>query len=152
MTSRHERHQIVRNASNKKLRRNLKILAVVYVVLLLVTIVHIFITPLNWWQILVSITIGFSVGVVSSRMFRISWDEQQARVIVQIDLYGIVALALFIVFEIFRNNIAGLFATDGAVDSASFLLLTFAIYGRLIGTYRRVLAIARREFTSSSDK
>ncbi len=151
MRSSHKKHrELVRHASHKRLRTNLRILAVVYIVLIIVTIAHLVGTPLLWWQALPSIVIGLGVGFISSRMLRISWDSEQSKVIGKMDIYGVIILILFIAFELLRGKLAGLFVSGDAISSASFLILTFAIYGRLVAMSSKIVAIAKREFTELS--
>ena len=146
-SARKERREIIRAVSHKRLRTNLKILAIVYVILIITTIVHLCSTPLEWWQTILSLAIGLIVGLVSSRMLHISWDHEQEKVIGKMDIYGVVILILFIAFELFRSQLAGLFVSGDAISSASFLILTFAIYGRLVGMSSKIIIVAKREFS-----
>lgn len=141
-----QRRAIVKHVSHRRLRLNLRILAVVYIILVIVTIVHLVRTPVSWWQAIICIALGLIVGIISSRMNKIAWDEDQEKVVGRFDIYGIVVLILFIAFELSRAKLAGLFVSGDAVGSASFLILTFAMYGRLIATSSKIIAIAKQEF------
>ena len=144
---RKERRELIRKASHQRLRRNLQILAAVYIVLFLVTVYHLIATPVIWWQALLCIVLGLAVGIISSRMMKIDWDHDQEKAVGRIDIYGAIILVLFILFEIFRSKIIGLFASNGSVGTLSLLLLAFVLYGRIAGMARKILAIARENIS-----
>ncbi len=143
---RQQRRELIKKASHQRLRRNLQILAVVYSVLILVTIYHLFTTHVVWWQMALCIAIGLAVGIVTSRMMKIDWDKDQEKVVGRIDVYGAIILVLFILFEVFRTRIVELFASNGSIGTLSLLLLAFTLYGRILGMVKRILAIARENF------
>jgi predicted histidine transporter YuiF (NhaC family) len=98
-----------------------------------------------FWQVIVAIIIGLVAGIVSSRMYKITWNKHEAEVIGKIDLYGIVVLVLFIVFELNRTHVAELFASASSIGSIGFVLITAALFGRILGTSKKILQVLEQE-------
>lgn len=145
MSSHKERKHQIKNNASKKLLVNLRILAVVYVILFIVMLYSAINSHAVLWQILLGLAIGVIAGVISSRMYKITWDENEAEVIGKIDIYGAVILILFILFEVNRNSIAMLFASGESFGSVGLTLITGALFGRIFGTSRKILSIVRTQ-------
>ncbi len=143
MQKHRERVHHLKHNTSRRLRNNLRILLVVYLVLLIVTIYSAINSHAILWQVLVGFALGIIVGLVSSRMYKISWDEGEAKVIGRIDIYGVIVLVLFIVFELNRNNVARLFASGESLTAVGLTLITGALLGRVFGTSRQIVRIAR---------
>jgi hypothetical protein len=135
-------HPIRENASKRLLLR-IRILSVVYVVLLIMTIYSAINSHAILWKVILGLCIGIIVGVISSRMFKISWDKDGAEVIGKIDVYGVIVLVLFIVFEVNRNNIAGLFDSGESLGAIVLTLVTGTLFGRILGITRQILRVVR---------
>lgn len=137
MKNKLERLGHIRNNASKKLRTNLRMLSVVYVVLFIVAMVVAIRSHTALWQVVLGFLIGIVAGLISSRMYKMSWDHHEAEVIGKIDIYGAVTLVLFIAFELNRDLIAGLFASGAAIGTISLTLIAGALYGRIIGTMNK---------------
>ncbi len=142
---RHEKAKHIDTHASKGLRNNLRILGVVYTVLFVITMYNLIISQAIFWQVVLAILLGFTAGLVSSRMYKISWNKDESKVIGRIDIYGIVVLVLFIVFELNRTHIAELFASGDSIGSIGLLLVTSALFGRIVGTAKRILQVLREE-------
>ena len=145
MSERRKQAKHIQTHASKKLRINLRILSIVYVILLLITIYELFVSHALFSQVLIAIVIGLSTGFISSRMYKISWDKDSAKVVGRIDIYGVIVLVLFVLFELNRTWIADLFSGGEALGSISFVLMTTALLGRVIGTSRKILQILSTE-------
>ena len=140
----HARH-IKANAS-KRLRTNLRLLSIVCLVLIVVTAYNLVVTQAIFWQVVLAMVIGLAAGLISARMYKITWSHQEAQVIGRMDRYGLIVLVLFILFELDRTQIARLFTTSGQqVGAIALVLLTCALFGRILGTSRQILRVLERE-------
>jgi len=139
----HARH--IKSNASKKLRTNLRLLSVVCLVLICVTGYNVVVTQTVFWQVVVAIAIGLVAGVISTRMYKITWSHHEAQVIGRMDRYGVIVLALFILFELNRNHIAELFVSGEAIGTFALVLVTSALYGRILGTARQILKVLERE-------
>lgn len=145
MSERQQNAKHIKKHASKRLRRNLQILSVVYAVLFVVTLYDVFVSGTLFSQVIIAVIIGLVAGIVSSRMYKISWDAGEEKVVGRIDIYGIVVLALFIVFELNRSWIAHFFASGTALGSLSLVLVTSALFGRMFGTAKKILRVLRDE-------
>ena len=145
MSNRKEQAAHIKTHASKRLRLNLRILFVVYIVLLLVTLYQIVISQAIFWQVLLSIIIGLLAGLVSARMYKITWNKHEAEVVGRIDVYGIAVLLLFVLFELNRNTIAATYVHGPSLGSIGFVMLTSALFGRILGTSRKILRVLRDE-------
>jgi uncharacterized membrane protein len=146
MTKKRREHaQHIRQNAHKRLRLNLQIMFVVYVVLLFLTIFTAVRSHTAFWQVVLGFGIGAIAGVISSRMYKISWSRDESKVIGKIDIYGAIVLILFIIFELNRSSIAATFAPQEAIGAVGLALAAGALYGRLLGTGKKILAVLRQE-------
>lgn len=145
MSDRRANSEHIKANASKRLRINLRILAIVYVILFFVTLYNLIVSQAAFWQVLLAIIIGLSAGIISSRMYKISWNHHEAEVVDRIDIYGVVVLVLFVLFELNRSHIAALFTSGESLGSISLVLVTSALFGRIVGTSRKILSILREE-------
>lgn len=145
MSERRERARHIKTHASNRLRLNLRILSVVYIVLLCITLYELFVSRTLFSQVLIALIIGLAAGFVSSRMYKISWNKDEAKVVGRIDIYGVVVLVLFVVFELNRDHIASLFSGSETLGSISLVLITAALLGRIIGTAKRILRVLKDE-------
>ncbi len=82
---------------------------------------------------IVGVLFGIVIGALFSRIHKISWDEKASKVIARMDVFGIVIMILYTLFEIFREKIVGKFVGQADVTVTSFSVLTGIMYGRVIG-------------------
>jgi uncharacterized membrane protein len=145
MSERRDRRHHIRTNASKRLRINLRILSIVYIILFIITIYNLVISQAIFWQVILAIIIGLVAGLASSRMYKISWDEDEAEVIGKIDIYGVVVLVLFALFELNRTRVAELFASGATIGSIGLVLITSALFGRILGTSKKIIQVLEQE-------
>ncbi|MDB5167667.1 MAG: hypothetical protein JWN26_812 [Candidatus Saccharibacteria bacterium] len=144
-SSNRKRSGHIRTHASKRLLVNLRILVAVCGVLLIVTIYDLLISHALFSQVIIALVIGLTAGTISSRMYKISWNKDEAKVIGRIDIYGAIILVLFILFELNRNHIAHLFAAGEMFGSIGLVLITSTLLGRILGTSRTILRVLSKE-------
>lgn len=137
--------QHIRTNASKRLRTNLRILSLVCVVLIVVTGYNVVVTQAIFWQVVLAIIIGLIAGVISTRMYKITWSHHEARVIGRMDSYGVIVLVLFILFELNRSHVAALFTSGQQVETIALVLMTSALYGRVLGTAKQILRVLAQQ-------
>ncbi len=85
------------------------------------------------------ILIGLVIGIVVSRMYRLSWDEQTAKVVGQIDWIGGAILAMYIVFLLGRNWIVGHWVQADTIVAFGVSISTGSMLGRVVGARHGIL-------------
>ncbi|MEO5950595.1 MAG: hypothetical protein ABIQ04_04060 [Candidatus Saccharimonadales bacterium] len=145
MRDRHTSAKHIRTNASKKLRNNLRILSIVYLILFIITMYNLVIAQTTFWQVILAILIGLTAGIISARMYKISWSEDESKVIGRIDIYGGIVLVLFVVFELNRTRIAEIFSSGDSIGSIGLVLITSALFGRILGTSKKILHVLESE-------
>ena len=93
------------------------------------------------------VVVGIGIGFFITRIHKIYWDEKVGKVVARFDLYGLVLLALLILFQIFREKIIRNFDIVDEIDvtSTGFAVLAGIMYGRVLGVRGSVMKILREK-------
>lgn len=130
---------------DKGLRRRLYLYFGVSVILIGVFVFNIFRGALRIDLGFVGLLIGIGLGVITSRMFHTSWNDDTKKVVSRLDAFGVVILILYILFEIFRERIVGYFTHDFQVGTVGFAILAGIMFGRVLGTRGRIIQILKEQ-------
>src|SRR6478735_1895275 len=90
---------------DKRLRFRLRLYFFISLVLIAVLVFNIGRGTLRIESGITALLIGIGLGIMTSRMFRISWDKDAQKVVSRLDMYGIIILIGYVLFEIFREKI-----------------------------------------------
>lgn len=126
---------------DKRLRLRLRIYFLISSVLALILIFNIIRGELRWDFGLIALLTGILIGMVTSRMFHISWDKNAKKVISRLDVYGIIILVLYILLEINRDKIVGYVTHDFEVGAIGFAVLAGIMFGRVMGTRGKIIKV-----------
>jgi len=88
---------------------------------------------------------GIIVGIFSSRMYHISWNNDSEKVVGKLDLYGIIVLILYVLFEIFRDNIVTYITHGFEVGTIGFAVLAGIMIGRVMGTRGKITQVLKEQ-------
>lgn len=130
---------------HKRLWNRLIIYFIMSALLLGVTIFNTYKHNVPFLPVVLALFIGIVPGMFLSRMFKISWDADAEHAISRLDVYGAVLLIIYIyiIFEIFRDKIVGIFVPESIIGTVSFALLTGIIYGRFLGMRGTIIKILK---------
>lgn len=81
---------------------------------------------------------GLVLGIVVSRMYRLSWDEQTTKVVAQIDWIGGVILGLYITFIFFRDWFFGHWLQGATLVEFGLCISAGLMLGRVLGARRGI--------------
>jgi hypothetical protein len=126
-----------------RLRTRLRLYGIIFLVMLVVIIVDVVRNLISIPLALLALAIGTVIGLLLGRMYRLSWDEIETKVIARIDWLGGIILVLYILFAIFRNRLFGQWVTGAALGAFTLSLTAGTMLGRVVSTssgIRRVLA------------
>ncbi len=110
--------------------------SVVFVIMLGIAVYNVARGDLSLW-------LGIGVGLVISRMFRLSWDEESSTVISRIDWLGGAILAAYVLFALFRNRLFSHWVSGPALAAFTLSLVAGTMLGRVFGTVRGIRRILR---------
>jgi hypothetical protein len=129
---------------DKKLRSRLRL----YVLL---SLAMISIVVFNWLQHKLSLELsvlcmggGLIIGIISSRMFHISWSHDAKQVVSQFDLIGGIVLGGYILFELSREWVFAHYLTPIAF-AATFAFVAGTMIGRVLGTRGKIIQILKEQ-------
>ena len=130
---------------DKKLRNRLRVYFVISIVLLGVVIYEVIsgLVPLTF--ALLGVIAGILLGIVTARMFHLSWNQDAKKIVSRLDMFGGVILVLYIIFAIFRGKIIGHFIHGSAVGGVSISIVTGIMIGRVLGTRGRIIQILKEQ-------
>ncbi len=126
---------------DKKLRLRLRIYFFISAVLLIILISNVIRGELRLDLGIIALLIGILIGMVTSRMYHISWDKNAKKVISRLDIYGIIILILYVFLEIFRERIVGFVTHDFEVGTIGFAILAGIMFGRVLGTRGKIIKV-----------
>lgn len=122
-----------------KLRKQLVVFAIVFLVMVALMLFHIVRDHLNPLWILVGLIPGLGVGFLLSRTKVLQWDASQGLVIGTADVVGTVILVAYLLFQLSRTSIVGLRMDNADLISLVSLAVTAgSMLGRLMFTLRGV--------------
>lgn len=130
---------------DKRLQFRLRLYFLISLILLGVLIFNIARGALRFDYGLLGLAAGIVVGIVTSRMFHISWNKDTKKIVSRLDAFGIGVLILYIVFEVFREKIVGYFTHDFEVATVGFAVLAGSMFGRILGTRGKIIEILKEQ-------
>lgn len=74
------------------------------------------------------------VGILLSRIFKISWHEEKSKVIAKLDTTGAILLVFYILFEVNRKWFFGYWLKGETVNVFGLIVLSGLLLGRFLGT------------------
>lgn len=137
---RHHSHHI-----DKRLRFRLRIYFLIAAILIGILFFNVFRGSLRLDFGILGLLAGCGIGIISSRMFHISWSHDAKKVVSRLDMFGIGILILYILFEIFREKIVGYFTHDIQVGTVGFAVLAGIMFGRVLGTRGKIIKILKQQ-------
>ena len=130
---------------DKKLRNRLKIYFFISLVLIGIIIRDLIFGIVSFPFMLIGLIFGLVIGVISARMFHISWSHDAKKIVSQLDVFGSLILILYILFEFFRDKIISYFIYGPAVGGVSISLVTGMMIGRTLGTRGKIIQVLKEQ-------
>jgi len=127
----------------KNLRTRVRIYLVIAVIIVCAIIYRLFIDQEDFWYALIAFVIGVVVGVLVSRMYKIWWDTDAQKVASRLDIYGIILLVVYIVFELVGEHFIREIFAGPMILTMILALAGGAVLGRGIGIGRTMLRVLR---------
>jgi hypothetical protein len=134
---------LAKNFLDKRLYTRLRLLTVLSIALTAATIFEVVVNGLNNLLAVEGIIIGLLVGIVVSRMFSLSWDDETNQVISNMDWIGAIIFLFYLIFMIGRTFLVG-YWTSGTTYFGIIISITAGVMiGRIIGTRHSISKIRK---------
>jgi hypothetical protein len=138
----HQKH--ARKHIDKRLRSRLRLYLILAAVMVGIVISNWLRHRLSLEFSIIDMVAGVMVGIISSRMFHISWDHDAQKVVSQMDLLGGIVLGTYIVFEITREVLFNHYLASLAL-AATLAFAAGTMIGRVLGTRGKIVKILREQ-------
>ena len=130
---------------DKSLRFRLRLYFIISLILVGLLIYNVLRGALQLDYGLIGLLAGMGIGVITTRMFHIFWNNDAKKVVSRLDTFGIGILILYIVFEVLRERIVGYFTHDVQVGTVGFAVLAGIMFGRVIGTRGKIMQVLKEQ-------
>lgn len=130
---------------DKKIVFRARLYAIIFIIMLLFLLRDIFQGIISPQFFFAGLSLGVTLGVLASRMFQLSWDKDNKRIIARLDSFGIVILVFYILFSFFRNDLITFFVHGPMVGAISLAVLTGSFFGQLLGMRNGIKGILQAE-------
>jgi hypothetical protein len=132
---------------NEKVDRRLMVRLRIYIVVMLALLVVIVFEVLQGkfsiqW-VLVGILIGLGIGIIVSRVYNLSWDEESNNVIGTIDGIGAVILLSYLLFVFTKMDVMGYWVEGNTLFAIILGITTGTMMGRVLTTKRGIEKILK---------
>ena len=130
---------------DKKLRFRLRLYFLLSLILILILIFNIVRGALRFDFGIISLFAGLAIGIVSARMFKISWNKDADQIVSRLDIFGGVILIFYIVLEVFRTKIVGYFTHGTEITAVSLALFAGIMFGRVLGMRGKIIEVLKEQ-------
>ena len=130
--------ETIRQYLDVRLIVRVRIFSIISIVMLLLITFEMLRGTINMSLAIAGIIMGLAVGIIASRMFRLSWDQETKKVIGNMDWIGVLVLIFYIIFMLTRTLLLGYYV-QGSLFLAIVLSITAGTFiGRVMGTRRGI--------------
>ncbi len=133
----------IREHIDRRLLKRMRLFCIICLVMIGVIIIDVLRNIIGIQLAVEGIIIGIVIGIVVSRMYHLSWDEQNTKVVAQIDWVGGFILALYIIFMICRDWFFEHWIQAATMAAFGLSISAGSMIGRVISTRRSILKTLR---------
>ena len=137
---RHHAHHL-----DKRLRFRIRIYIVISLVLIGILVYNVARGALDLAWGIAGLSAGIGIGILTARMFHVSWNHDAKKVVSRLDKFGIAILVFYICFEIFRERIVGFVTHDYEVGTIGLAVLAGIMFGRVLGTGGQIAKVLKEQ-------
>lgn len=123
---------------DKRLRFRVTLYYVIALVMIAVVLFDVAKGEVVFWLAGVGVIVGCVIGLFASRMFHISWNMQDSKIVSRFDKFGIIILILYGLFSFERRAVLGLFVHGQGLAAFSLSVVAGTMFGRAVGTGRAI--------------
>jgi hypothetical protein len=134
----------------KALQNRVRIYLLIALIIVCAIMYRLFVDKEDALYALLAFALGAGVGIVVSRMYKIWWDTDAAKVASRLDIYGVILLVAYVIFEITGEHYIRQIFAGPMILTMILALSGGAVLGRGIGIGRKMLSVLRANVSSLS--
>lgn len=124
--------------TSERLQKHIIVFGIIAWILILIVIYAILTREIRLSYALTAFILGIIVGMLFGRIYRIYWHPDDEQVVSRVDFFGALLICLYILMEIFRDDILALWVYGPIVSIVWFIFFTGTFCGRRIFMLRRI--------------
>jgi hypothetical protein len=128
----------IRHYIDKKLLFRLRMFIVIFVALLGFVIYELISSAVNPVFALLGIVLGIGLGTVLARMYKLSWNKDETKVVGRLDMIGIIILIVYIGFALSRNFLFGHIIQGPSLGVFTLSITAGSMLGRVLATHQGI--------------
>jgi hypothetical protein len=128
---------------DSRLVRRIRIYTLIAIIMLIFVSFEVFIGNVDAILVISGILIGLLIGIVATRIYRLSWDEETSTVIANMDWIGAAILIFYLIFIFTRAKYLGYWVQGTTLLTIILTLTAGTMMGRVLGTKHDIKKILK---------
>ncbi|QQS59625.1 hypothetical protein IPN35_01960 [Candidatus Peregrinibacteria bacterium] len=133
-----QRRAFAKQHVEQKLLKRLRIFAIIIAIVIGIVVYKILFDEISIRLAIIGLTFGTILGLITGRMFKITWDQEAQKVISRLDKIGVIFLMFYVVIEIGRKWIFGSWLHGKELSAFSLIFLAGLLLGRLLTMMKNI--------------
>lgn len=139
------RSTYVKKHIDKRLQFRFRLYFIIAIILLCIVGYNFIRGDLSLLLTLLTLGIGLCAGIISARMYQLSWNHDGQKIVSRLDGLGGVILILYILFALLRDKLLAMFVAAPSIGAATFAIIAGIMMGRVIGTRGKIVHILKEQ-------
>ncbi|MES2416219.1 MAG: hypothetical protein V4504_00760 [Patescibacteria group bacterium] len=127
-----EHHTFAKKHLDKSLFFRVMIFIIIFLIMAGLIIFNVFENKIGIFLASIGLVVGFVVGILTGRAFKIRWNQNEKKVIARIDVLGFIILVPYTIFSIYRERILENWLHGVLLTAFTFSFLAGVMLGRVI--------------------
>jgi hypothetical protein len=137
--------EVFKQHVDKKLSTRMKMYFFISLVMIGIVVYELVITDINPLIVVGIFLASVGFGFLMSRMFHISWNEDDQVVTSRIDKIGGIMLGVYMIFSFSRHFLLESYVRHSWVTIITFTTISGVMVGRLLGMGRRIFNVIKEQ-------
>ena len=133
-----EHHDVARKHLDKKLFLRVVIFIIIFIVMVGLIIFNVFENKIGILLASFGFLLGYTIGTLTGRVFKIRWNKKDKKVIARIDVLGFFILIPYLIFTFYRDQILENWLHGVLLTAFTFSLLAGIMLGRVVYLFSHI--------------
>ena len=128
---------------DSKLVNKLRLYTLILVLMILIVSIEVIKTNFSIEFAIIGFFLGMIVGIIITRIYKLSWDSSTNNVIGTVDIVGVIILVSYLIFVFTRTYYIGQWVHGTPLLAFILSITAGTMFGRIINTRRDVFKILK---------